>query len=666
MFDAVPRANQTFREIVYGVISARAENEIKPRVFFEDFPNRVLYIGDTLHGGGWREVFLADTMKPEEPTVFTAASGQLVIDREKRTVDLLLRNGTRHTANLRDPSKYEVTRFTEFILGLDPDTVFNVAEIMKGENEMTIPELRARTEELEKQHVPSHGPLMALHRKFSIPFACVVFGVIGLALGLQHGRGGKLAAFVPGITVVFVYYVIDYLGTQMAKGQIVPAWLAVWAADIVLGAAGLALLLWRARSSDKPIRLSIPERLQFWKRPGQSPGNGTDATGTAANMPRRSTRVVVVIRVPHLNLPAFRLLDGYITRLAVKVGALTFIGLLGIFYISTFIDMSDKLFKGQTTGAMMAQFFYYKTPEFVFFIIPLTILIGAMVTVGILTKNSELVVMQACGISLYRSAAPLVALAVLASGAMFLLQDRVLPYSNRRAAAIRHVIRGGSPRTFDVVNRKWLVARDGSVYNYTYYDTRLRELNGLSIFEFNQTHGGLVRRVYVGEARFTPGTGQVWKSSNGWVREFANGIDLKAFVTFPSRDLKLEPPDYFATESPDADRMTYAQLQRYISFLKASGVNVVPQTVALHRKLSFPLVSLIMTLIAVPFAVMTGRRGALYGISVGIVLSVVYWITTSVFSAVGSAGMLPPMLAAWSPNLLFGAGAAYLLLTART
>ena len=666
MLDAVPRANQAFREIVYGVISARAENEIKPRIFFEDFPNRILYIGDALNGGGWRQVFLADTMKPEEPTVFTAASGQLVINREKRTVDLLLQNGSRHTANLRDPSKYEVARFSELILGLDPDTVFNVTEIMKGENEMTISELRARAAELEKHHERSHGPLIALHRKFSIPFACIVFGVIGLALGLQHGRGGKLAAFVPGITVVFVYYVFLYLGTQMTKGQLVPPWLAVWAPNIVLGLAGVALLLWRARSSDKPIRLSIPERLRFWKRQDRPPAwtEVTDAA-PAATAPR-GTKVVVVIRVPHFNLPSSRLLDGYVTKLALKIGSLTFTGLLGIFYISTFIDMSDKLFKGQTTGAMMAQFFYYKTPEFVFFIIPLTVLIGAMVTVGILTKNSELVVMQACGISLYRSAVPLVCLAALASGAMFLLQDRVLPYSNRKAAAIRHVIRGGSPRTFDVVNRKWLVARDGSIYNYTYYDTRQHELNGLSIFEFNQSHGGLVRRVYVGEARFTPGTGQVWKSSNGWVREFVNGIDLKAFVTFPSRDLKLEPPDYFATESPDADRMTYGQLQRYISFLKASGVNVVPQTVALYKKVSFPLVSLIMTLIAVPFAVMTGRRGALYGISVGIVLSVVYWISTNVFSAVGSAGMLPPMLAAWAPNLLFGAGAAYLLLTART
>ena len=249
---------------------------------------------------------------------------------------------------------------------------------------------------------------------------------------------------------------------------------------------------------------------------------------------------------------------------------------------------------------------------------------------------------------------------------MFLLQDRVLPYSNRRAQALRHVIRGGTPRTFDVINRKWLVARDGSIYNYTFYDQRRHELNGLSIYEFDPRRGDLVRRVYVGRAGFVPGSGQTWKSTNGWVREFTKGTDLKAFVTFPARDLALEAPDYFATEAEEPDRMTYGQLKRYIRDLSASGVNVVPQTVALYRKVSFPFVTLIMTLIAVPFAVTTGKRGALYGIAVGIVLAVVYWTTSSAFSAVGTAGMMPAMLAAWAPNLIFGAGAAYLLLTVRT
>jgi lipopolysaccharide export LptBFGC system permease protein LptF len=88
--------------------------------------------------------------------------------------------------------------------------------------------------------------------------------------------------------------------------------------------------------------------------------------------------------------------------------------------------------------------------------------------------------------------------------------------------------------------------------------------------------------------------------------------------------------------------------------------------VALQRKLAYPLVPIIMTLIAVPFAVTTGKRGAMYGIGVGIVLALVYWTMISVFAALGAAGIVPPTLAAWAPNLIFGAAAAYLLLTVRT
>jgi LPS export ABC transporter permease LptG/LPS export ABC transporter permease LptF len=659
MFVAVPSANQTFREIVYGVVSARAENDIKPRVFFEDFPNRVLYVRDTpAGGGGWLDVFLADTTNPDHPTIFNARRGRMAIDRAKRTVDLVLEDGTRHTTSLQDPAKYEVTRFGEFITGLDPNAVFPPTDILKGDNEMSVPELRARAAELRGAGLSPHGPIMALHRKFAIPFVCFTFALIGLGLGLTSGRDGKLASFVPGIGVVFVYYVIDYLGRQMAKGQVMPPWLATWAPNIVLGLAGVALLLWRSRSAERPFRLALPTR---W-RPRRRARGGTSPAGV-------SRRVVVVVRIPQLRIPVPRpkLLDWYVSSLFAKVLALAFFGLLGIFYISTFIDLSDKLFKGTTTGATLLQYLYFATPQFVLFIVPLSVLITAMVVIGIITKNSELIVMKACGISLYRAAAPLLAYAVAASTLMFVLQEQVLAYANRRAEAIRHEIRGGSPRTFDVVNRKWLVARDGDIYNYVFYDPRRHELNGLSIFQFNETGAAFAARTYVAQATWNPDKGQnAWRGTSGWIREFTPTGDTKSFAVFPGRELHLEPPDYFATESPDADRMSYVQLRRYISDLRASGFNVVPQTVALHRKISFPFVTLIMTLIAVPFAVTTGRRGALYGIAVGIVLAVVYWMTTNAFGAIGSAGMLAPVLAAWAPNLIFGAGAAYLLLTVRT
>ena len=180
------------------------------------------------------------------------------------------------------------------------------------------------------------------------------------------------------------------------------------------------------------------------------------------------------------------------------------------------------------------QYLYFATPQFVLFIVPLSVLITAMVVIGVITKNSELIVMKACGISLYRAAAPLLVYAVVASSLMFVLQERVLAYANRRAEAIRHEIRGGSPRTFDVVNRKWLVARDGDIYNYLFYDPRRHELNGLSIFQFDRTGAAFSARTYVAQASWEPEKGpSTWRGTNGWIREFTPTGDTQSFATVP-------------------------------------------------------------------------------------------------------------------------------------
>ncbi len=112
--------------------------------------------------------------------------------------------------------------------------------------------------------------------------------------------------------------------------------------------------------------------------------------------------------------------------------------------------------------------------------------------------------------------------------------------------------------------------------------------------------------------------------------------------------------------------MTVAQLRTFIRDLSASGLNAVPWAVELQRKIAFPFVTLVMTLLAVPFGVSAGRRGTLYGIGLGIVLALSYWIVSSAFVAIGHSGLLTPFLAGWAPNILTLGLAGYLLLTART
>jgi lipopolysaccharide export LptBFGC system permease protein LptF len=108
------------------------------------------------------------------------------------------------------------------------------------------------------------------------------------------------------------------------------------------------------------------------------------------------------------------------------------------------------------------------------------------------------------------------------------------------------------------------------------------------------------------------------------------------------------------------------QLNRFIDERRASGFNVIPEMVELQKKLAFPFATIVMTLLAIPFGMTTGKRGALYGIGIGIVLAVMYWIVGSAFAAIGKAGLLGPIMAGWAPNVLAAGSAAYLFLTART
>jgi lipopolysaccharide export LptBFGC system permease protein LptF len=112
--------------------------------------------------------------------------------------------------------------------------------------------------------------------------------------------------------------------------------------------------------------------------------------------------------------------------------------------------------------------------------------------------------------------------------------------------------------------------------------------------------------------------------------------------------------------------MTVPQLKNFIDELSASGFNITPLSVELQKKIAFPFVTFVMTLLAVPFGMTTGKRGTLYGIGIGIVIALSYWFAVGAFGAVGKAGLLSPVLAGWAPNVLAAGGAAYLLLTART
>ena len=669
MIVALPNANQTFREITYNIVASGAESDIKPRVFFTSFPSRVLYVRDIQPATGWRDVFLADATQPEHTTVFVAKSGRVALDRAKRTVELVLENGTQHTTSRDRPEEYDANAFESTVIKIDPETIFPRTQVVKGDNEKTIAELRQTVAANTARNAPSNSQLYTIQQKFSLPVACLVLALIGVALGASSSKDGKLASFALGTGVVFVYYIILYSARAGAFAGVLPASFAPWLVNLVLGTAGVALVVWRAGSADQPIRFGVP---RFWR--------GRDDAAGAAPSTARQRRVVIVVKIPQVDWPRPSLLDRYIVRQYLSIFLLSFGALVGIFYISTLIDLADKLFGGVAPVQLLLRYFYFATPQFVYYIIPMAALVATLVTIGLLTKNSELIVMRACGISLYRSALPLLLFAALFSGILFELQEQVLADSNREAARINGIIRGYPMQTFGVLDRQWIIGRSGDIYHYEFFDPRINQFSRLAMYHLNETSWKLDSLVYAQNAGLTrrPGPdGQPavrWVAQNGWTREFGVAKPTRRrserpvvkYAPFAERDITLEPPAYFKTDEPEADRMTYGQLKHYIGELRTSGYHVVPYMVQLQRKVAFPFVTLIMTLLAVPFAVTTGRSGAIYGIGAGIVLALVYWMMLSVFGALGSGGWISPMLAAWAPNILFGAAAGYMLLTVRT
>jgi lipopolysaccharide export system permease protein len=313
---ALPNANQAYREIVFVLLASRVESNVKPRVFYEDFPNKVIYVRDLPAAGGWKDVFLADTSRPGETTVYFARDGRIRLDEANRIVQLELRDATSYTSTLDRPDDYVANAFGTTLISLDPETVFKRPPA-KGAPEMTIAELKAEIAAAKTRNDPGYGARFMLQQKFSLPLTCPILALIALALGASNRKDGKLASFAIGMGVIFVYYVLLWGARAAAMGGRFSPELAPWLPNIVMGSLALLMFGWRARSADQPIRFSVPA---FWRNRSGQPAV-QDGTSTPADnrVGPRNDRVMVVIRIPHVSMPAPRLLDLYVSREYVRV-----------------------------------------------------------------------------------------------------------------------------------------------------------------------------------------------------------------------------------------------------------------------------------------------------------------------------------------------------------
>lgn len=650
----VPDANQEFREVAFRRLAQQSESDIKPGVFYEGFPGKVIKVGAQRPGGGWLDVMLADTSQPGRPALTLAPVGFLEIDEARKEVAIVLPGESQQYLPGKEPGVYDTATARDQRFAVSAESVFGTGDIMvsRGRAEMTIADLRRVEAEKIAGGVSPHPEVMHRHQMFSFPVACIVFALIGVALGIHTRKEGKLGGLTLGLGVIALYYAVMMLFEDMTKGGRFPAHWARWIPNILVGLIGVAALRARMRHVGREWSITLPA----WVRRIRRSSPGTEAAAA-------SEGVVVVIRIPDIRLPRVRLLDRYVSRRYLSVAMLSFFGLLVLYYIGTFIDKSERLFKGEATTAMLLEYFYHSTPQFIVHVAPMATLVAVLATIGGLTRTGELTVMRACGVSLYRVGLPLLLLSLVWSGGLFMLDDRVLAHANRRAEAVEDRITGSPSHTTTPVNSNWLAGTDGRIYYYTWFDVPNRTLFGLSIFDPVAGGGRLESHAMVNRAVFSNG---VWTGDSGWIQSFPEPA-RSVRTDFLKRTLSLERPEVFSgMHNRTADLMTFGDLRQYAAEMAAGGISVIDARVELARRLAFPFVTLVMTVLGISFGVSTGKRGALYGVGLALLLGAGYWLIDTFFVAIGQAGLLSPWFAAWAANLLFMALALYAVFSVRT
>jgi len=358
-------------------------------------------------------------------------------------------------------------------------------------------------------------------------------------------------------------------------------------------------------------------------------------------------------------------------RLVLSDLARFFLFILGGFstliLVITLFQLLDYISRNNIEWAIVANYLLFLLPWIVNSVAPMAALVAVMITFGILHKTSQVVALKASGQSIFRLAAPALVASILLSAFVFVNQHYILPFTNRRQNSLRYLIHKGQepPQTFYQTANKWIFGTDSRIFNYAYFTPTSNTFARLNVLDLSRDPFGIKRRLYARRAWWDAAT-QEWVLEKGWERRFESDHPV-AFEPFEERRVTLaEHPEYFKKETIGSSSMTLAELRRAIADLSHSGFDVLDLRIALQSKIAFPLTCLVMVMVGLPFSFSVGKRGALYGVALGIGIGLTYWGLTGLFEQMGRYEMLPPMLSAWGPNLLFGAGGLYLFLTSRT
>ncbi|RLB07018.1 MAG: LPS export ABC transporter permease LptG [Deltaproteobacteria bacterium] len=356
-----------------------------------------------------------------------------------------------------------------------------------------------------------------------------------------------------------------------------------------------------------------------------------------------------------------KILWKYLTKSFLHVFYLALGGFVTIYVVIDLFEKIDNLVEAHVKAFNIFLYFLCRIPIIVVEGIPMGILIAAIISLGILGKNNEIVALKASGINLLRCIFPILTVALILSGVDFFFNQTLVPFCMKKANTIwQKKSKKGGQSAAVAQGRIWCRS-ENVILNADYFDKRNNLLKKVTLFVFDSEFD-LIRRLDAREARwsgedwiFVKGLDQWKNSENNWV-----------ITTFNARILPIEVnPVSFETVERLPDEMTYLELYNYVNRLEKEGYDTTYYRLKLHAKISFPATGIILGLLGISIAFLLGQHSSIpLGVALATALAFVYLVIFQFSISLGETGVLPPLIAAWIGNVLFSMVGCLLLLRA--
>lgn len=645
-----PWANEAFKGQLFKILQTRAATGLKERLFNTTFGKFVIYVEEVSPSQvGLRGLLVADERDPQLSRIISARQGRLFTDEENHRITLRLIDGAIHESDIANTERYRLTNFGLYDMNLSIDSPLHSApRIAKPEKDLGLFALLAEGRKLARQGQIATPYMLEFHKRFAFPLAAIVFAMVGFPLGIRAHRGGRAVALVVSLVIVVSYYLLLTTLEDVAMIRRVSPAVAVWAPNALFGLIGLALLRFGMR--DAPT--SWGNVLWYLRgRPAQP----------SSTMPRP------VVRGRPAALRGSRrstyLLDRYLVRefftyvgLGVGIGA-------ALFVVVDLLRVLDRYLRIKPPLIYILEYFVYRLPAALYEGLPLIVLISTILLFLTLSRHHELSALKAAGVSLYRVALPILLLALGLSVGSVAFQETILPALNAKGDEVDLIkIRGRLPRHLQRRTQLWYRSSESRFFRLELLDPVGQQVDGVTILEIDRNFQ-VLNRLDAARAHWRRPN---WEFERGMFREFGPGGSALA-VPFTLTSLEFpETLETFTRSHQQPQTMSFGQLRTYIAKLRESGHHVEKYLVQLYSKLSFPLIHVILVLVAIPFALRWPHGGRVIGLALAIVLALGYWLVNSLAIAFAKADVLPPFLAAWAANIVFAGLGLSLFLRTRT